>query len=233
MVKIRILAFATAAHALGSAELETELPSGSTVADLQAELKRRSPQLRPLLPRWAVAVNGIVATGKQRLEEGDEIALLPPVSGGSDDFSSVLVDGPLDSAAVASRVVDPACGAVLIFQGDVRSHYRRREVRKIVYEAYRPMAELALARIQSELAAGDPGLRIAISHRLGEVPVGETSVVIAVSSPHRQAAYEASRTALERLKREVPIWKQEYYADGEVVWREGESLLATSAGPSD
>jgi len=108
----------------------------------------------------------------------------------------------------------------------VRDHHAGRPVAKLTYSAYRPMALAGLRRIVTDLEASGPGLRAAIVHRLGEVPVGEASVVIAISSPHRAAAYEASRTALERLKAEIPIWKREHYADGEAAWREEEPLAS-------
>lgn len=118
----------------------------------------------------------------------------------------------------------------MIFLGNVRDHHAGRPVAKLTYSAYRPMALEGLRKIVADLEAGAPGLRAAIVHRLGEVPVGEASVVIAVASPHRAAAYEASRTALERLKAEIPIWKREHYADGEEAWREEEPLGASLAG---
>ncbi len=142
----------------------------------------------------------------------------------SGEAATGLVMGPIDVAAVARRVADPECGAVLLFLGTVRDHHAGRSVCQLTYTAYRPLAEAQLRRIATELADHHAGLRLTIVHRLGEVPVGEASVVIAVASPHRQAAYEASRLALERLKREVPIWKQEHYADGAVAWREEEPL---------
>jgi molybdopterin synthase catalytic subunit len=116
----------------------------------------------------------------------------------------------------------PGFGAVVVFLGTVRNHHAGRTVEKLTYSAYRRMAADTLSKIVSELEAS--GTRVSIVHRLGEVPVGEASVVIAVGSPHRAAAYEASRTALARLKAEAPIWKREHYAEGEAVWREEEAL---------
>ena len=109
---------------------------------------------------------------------------------------------------------------------------KMRRVEKIDYSAYRSMAETVLERIVDDLEAGAERLRVAIVHRIGEVPVGEASVVIAAASPHRAEAYEASRLALERLKREAPIWKREHYADGEATWREEESLVDESRAPA-
>ncbi|HWM89935.1 MAG TPA: molybdenum cofactor biosynthesis protein MoaE [Thermoanaerobaculia bacterium] len=219
-MKIRLLAFASAGDALGTTETELELPDGSRVSDLRARLERDHPALTPLWPRLALAVDGHIAGPDEPLPDGVEVALLPPVSGGSS--LAELVDGHIDVDRVVRSVEDPGFGAVVVFLGTVRKHHAGRQVEKLTYTAYRRMAADTLARIVSDLEAA--GLRAAIVHRLGEVPVGEPSVVIAVGSPHRAAAYEASRTALERLKAEVPIWKREHYAEGESVWREEESL---------
>ena len=137
-----------------------------------------------------------------------------------------LVHEPIDVAAAERAVAHPSCGAVLLFLGNVRDHHGGRQVVRLSYSAYESMARDRLTRIVDELeAAGtSTGLRVAIIHRLGEVPIGEPSVVIAVASAHREAAYDASRTALARLKREVPIWKRETYQDGDEVWREEEAL---------
>ncbi|MFL6200235.1 MAG: molybdenum cofactor biosynthesis protein [Thermoanaerobaculia bacterium] len=228
-MKIRLLAFASAGDALGATESEIELPEGSRVADLRARLDRDHPALAPLWPRLAIAVDGRIAGQDAPLSDGVEVALLPPVSGGSG--RAELVDGPIDVDRAVRSVEAPGFGAVVVFLGTVRNHHAGRSVEKLTYSAYRRMAVDTLAKIVAELEAG--GTRVAIVHRLGEVPVGEASVVIAVGSPHRAAAYEASRTALERLKAEVPIWKREHYAEGEAVWREEETLNPASApGPT-
>jgi molybdopterin synthase catalytic subunit len=137
--------------------------------------------------------------------------------------TAALTDSSIDPAPLLAEVSAPDRGAVVLFLGTVRDHHRGRDVALLTYSAYLPMAEARLAAIVADLEA-DGTVRAAIVHRLGEVPVGEASVAIAVASAHREAAYDASRTALERLKREVPIWKRERYADGEEVWREEEAL---------
>lgn len=223
-MRLRLLAFASAADALGRDEIDLELSDGGTLDDLRAQLGRQAPGLAPLWPRLAIAVNGRVVAGKVELREGDEVALLPPVSGGSSGEEPLLVTGPIDPSALTARVSGPSRGAVVLFLGNVRDSHAGRPVEKLTYSAYESMARAGLARIVAELEAAHPDLRAAIVHRLGEVPVGEASVGIAVASPHRPAAYEASRTALERLKAEVPIWKREHYADGEAAWREEEPL---------
>ncbi len=238
-MNIRIIAFATASDILGKEPVELTIPDGSSLSDLRGELLAQYPELNKLWPRLAIAVDGELVRGDRELLDGCEVALLPPVSGGSGGPDGVgsngtggrtgLTDLPIDVAAMERSVVDPACGAVLLFLGNVRDHHAGRQVARLGYSAYRTMAAKTLARIAAELEAesAERGVRmnVAIMHRLGEVPVGEASVVIAVSSPHRDAAYQASREALERLKREVPIWKREHYVDGETVWREEESLV--------
>ncbi|HEX4960154.1 MAG TPA: molybdenum cofactor biosynthesis protein MoaE [Thermoanaerobaculia bacterium] len=232
-MKIRLLAFASAGDALGASEMEIEMPAGSRVADLRARLDQEHPGIVPLWPRLAVAVDGRVVSTEEPLQEGAEVALLPPVSGGSGEPPRAdLVDGPLDTDQAVAAVSGPSRGAVVVFLGTVRDHHAGRPVAKLTYSAYRSMALEGLRRIVADLEAAAPGLRAAIVHRLGEVPVGEASVVIAVGSPHRAAAYEASRTALERLKAEVPIWKREHYADGEAAWREEEPLSRSLPPPT-
>jgi molybdopterin synthase catalytic subunit/molybdopterin converting factor small subunit len=227
-LKIRLLAFASAGDALGTTETEIEMPKGSRVIDLRARLERLYPATIPLWPRMAIAVDGRVASYDIELKDGVEVALLPPVSGGTEARAD-LVDGPIDIGQAVAAVSGPGHGAVVVFLGTVRNHHAGRPVEKLTYSAYRPMALEGLRRIVAELEAAHQDLRAAIVHRLGEVPVGEASVVIAVGSPHRAAAYEASRTALERLKAEIPIWKREHYADGEAAWREEESLVRTTS----
>lgn len=226
-MNIRLLAFASAGDALGASELDLEMPEGSRVADLRARLDREHPKMAPLWPRLAVAVDGRVVPPETPLTDGAEVALLPPVSGGRgepDELRAELVDGPIDVSRVAASVASPSRGAVVLFLGTVRDHHAGRSVGKLTYSAYRSMAVDGLRRIVEDLEASAPGLRAAIVHRLGDVPVGEASVVIAVGSAHRAAAYDASRTALERLKTEIPIWKQEHYTEGPPLWREEEPL---------
>jgi molybdopterin synthase catalytic subunit len=140
-----------------------------------------------------------------------------------------LTDSEIAVETVVSRVTDPARGAVVLFLGKVRDRHAGREVSSITYTAYRPMAERVLARIAGDLEA-EHGAAVAIVHRLGEIPAGQASLAIAVAAPHRAAAYGASRQALERLKREAPIWKREHYAGGDSVWREEESLAPATDG---
>ena len=231
-MKIRLLAFATAADVLGTGETDLEIPDGSRISDLRARLDHDHPGMVPLWPRLAVALDGRIVPPDTPLEDGAEVALLPPVSGGAEESLAELTDGPIDAGRAVAAVSGPDRGAVVIFLGTVRDHHHAgRPVEKLTYSAYRAMALEGLRRILTDLEASHESLRAAIVHRLGEVPVGEPSVVIAVASPHRAAAYDASRAALERLKAEIPIWKREHYADGGAEWREVESLAEkTEAG---
>jgi molybdopterin synthase catalytic subunit len=162
-------------------------------------------------PGLLYAVNREYVERGSKLADGDEVALIPPVSGGS--FR--LVDGPLDAAAVLREVEDPEAGAVASFIGTVRSRSRGREVVHLEYEAYEEMAEEMLGQLAAALTERHGLCAAAIHHRLGRVEIGEASVVIAVSAPHRSAALDACREAIETLKTTIPLWKKEVYAGGE------------------
>ncbi len=224
-----MLSFATALDAVGSAETEVELPDGSTIDDLIARLTAAYPDLAPLWPRLAVAVDGEVAGDRGApLDDGAEVALLPPVSGGSCSAATGrLRDGAVDAATVETvrtAVEDAGKGAVVVFVGNVRNSFGGRPVERITYSAYPAMAERRLERIVRELEAAEPGTRVEVVHGLGTIEVGDASVVIATASAHRRQAYDTNRLALERLKVEVPIWKREHYRDGKSAWREEEPL---------
>jgi MoaE-MoaD fusion protein len=167
--------------------------------------------LGPEPPGLLYAVNRNYVEPGQELVDGDEVALIPPVSGGS----FLLVAEPLDVAAVVHEVEDPEAGAVASFVGTVRRRSRGRDVLHLEYEAYEEMAEPMLARLGEELTARHGLCAVAIHHRLGRVEIGQASVVIAVSAPHRSAALDACREAIETLKTTIPLWKKEVYEGGE------------------
>jgi molybdopterin synthase catalytic subunit len=162
-------------------------------------------------PGLLYALNREYSSREHPLAEGDEIALIPPVSGGS--FR--LVEGPIDVAAVAAEVADDRAGAVATFQGTVRSQSRGRTVVALEYEAYSGMAEKVMAEIADEVRSGHELCAVAVTHRVGRVEIGETSVAIAVSAPHRQDALAACREVIDALKERVPLWKKELYEGGE------------------
>jgi len=227
-VDIQLLAFASVSDVLGTRQLTMSLPTGTSIQQLKSRLEQDHPDLRPMWEGLAVAVNGELASDEVSLKDGDEVALLPPVSGGAGPER--LVEEPLSASNVLDRVRGPGSGAVVVFFGDVRDNFGGRPVQSITYSAYRLMAHDRLARIEAELEEEFECSSVAIVHRLGHLEVGESSVIIGVSAPHREMAYTASRRALERLKAEVPIWKKEHYADGEESWREEEALAAPSGG---
>ncbi len=219
-MKIRVLAFATAADALGCRELELELEDGATVDDLLARLVDDAPELGPIRDRLAIAVNGKLERPDTTLEDAAEVALLPPVSGGNSAPAVQLVSRPIEAGEVS--LADSGCGAEVVFLGRVRDHSKGRGVTKITYQGYEAMAEARLLTICRELSRD--GAQLRIIHRLGDVLVGELSVAIAARAPHRREAFAACSKALERLKRETPIWKLEHYDDGSLAWREEEPL---------
>jgi len=169
--------------------------------------------------RLGIALNAEYASWETPLQEGDEVAFLPPVSGGKTPPLALLRE-PIEVGQVVASVAAPDCGAVVVFLGTVRNHSQGRRVRALEYEAYPEMALREMERIRQEIRQRWGLERVAIVHRLGHLEVGEVSVVIAVAAPHRAEAFEACRYAIERLKESVPIWKKEMGEEGE-VWVEG------------
>ena len=156
------------------------------------------------------------------LRDGDEVALLPPVSGGSNSLIS-LIKEPIDSASLAAQVKQGEDGAVVVFDGIVRNNTRGRRTLFLVYEAYEEMALRQMQALAEEAVAVHGVRQVAMVHRLGRLEVGETSVLIAVSSAHRAQAFEACRWLIDTLKKTVPIWKKEHFEDG-AVWADGEAF---------
>ena len=201
VVSVRL--FAGLRERAGSDRVQVELPDGARVADLLAAMD--------VAPRsCVVAINREYADASALVSEADEVALVPPVSGGADVVRRVRVTGdPLDLAALADAVRDPAAGAVVLFEGVTR------EVPELDYEAYAEMAEPKLRTIGEEVAAAYGLSAVALEHRTGTVPLGEPSVIVAASAPHRGEAFSAARELIDRVKAEAPIWKVEVDAAGE------------------
>lgn len=230
MVTVRL--FAAAAQAAGARKLEGNW-SGRSVAALLEELSKAHPALAALVPSLAVAVNRDYVDSDYILSDGDEVALIPPVSGGEEPAATPggpeaalfeVVETPLSADAVTAKVVDPTIGAVVTFVGTVREWTRGRQTVYLEYEAYPEMAVEQMEKIGREIQEQWPGSRVAISHRVGRLEIGEVSVVIAVATPHRGDAFAGCRHAIERLKQIVPIWKKE-------VWADGEEWVGSQAGP--
>jgi molybdopterin synthase catalytic subunit len=215
-VDIDLRYFALIREIVGHAAERRALADGATVNDLLDELVRAHPRLERMRPVTMVMVNQAYVPADHRLHDGDEVALIPPVSGGGAARFRVQTE-PIDPRQVESLVADSGAGAIVTFAGMVRDNARGNAVSRLEYEAYAPAAERMLAQIGEEIAQRWGVERVAIVHRIGSLAVGETSVVISVASPHRDAAFEACRYAIERIKEIVPIWKKEHYADG-AVW---------------
>ncbi len=198
--------FAGLRERAGSGTLELELAEGATVGDVWAELGLGDEPSGLLYAR-----NKAYVERSESLAPGDEVAVIPPVSGG--DFR--LFAEPLSVEDAVAEVRDDGAGAIATFIGTTRARSRGREVLYLEYEAYEGMAEQVMADLASRLADRHELSKVAIHHRVGKVEIGETSVVIAVSAPHRAAALTACREAIDELKVSVPLWKKETYVGGE------------------
>ena len=205
-VKVAVKLFAALRERAGTRERALELADDASIEDVWPALGLGEE------PAGLVyAVNRSYVDRSHALADGDEIALIPPVSGGA----FVLSDAPLSLERVAAEVASDDAGAIATFVGTTRAHSRGRDVIRLEYEAYEGMAEAEMERIAGELRQRHDVIDVAIHHRVGPVEIGETSVVIAVSAPHRAAAFDACRDAIDTLKQTVPLWKKELYVGGE------------------
>lgn len=226
---VRVLPFGIAKDWLGAAAATVELPEGATVADLLDRLRQQMPARtmgraqEDVLRGIAVSVNAEYATAAHVLHEGDEVGLLPPVSGGSGEppAAVALTRERIDAEKVVAAAKQGEDGAVVVFDGIVRNHTRGRKTLYLDYEAYEAMALKQMAEL-AEQACEKFGVRqVTLVHRLGRLEIGETSVLIVVASAHRGAAFDACRWVIDTLKKTVPIWKKEFFVDG-AVWADGE-----------
>ncbi len=212
-ITIDLRYFAAMREALGRTSERLSVPAGTTAAEILDRLVAEQPKLDRMRSVVMVMVNQSYASPSTALSDGDEVAFIPPVSGGAPGFYRVQ-ESPINAREVEAMVMDAGAGAVVTFSGTVRDHGRGQSVSLLEYEAYAPAAERMMAQVGDEIAGRWPVIKVAMVHRTGALPVGEVSVVICISSAHRDAAFEASRYAIERLKEIVPIWKKEHYADG-------------------
>jgi len=239
-MQVRVLFFGALKDVVGRAEERLQLEPGSDVARLFELYSKRFPVLESHRSSMLFSRNREFVPRGQTLEEGDEVGFLPPVSGGAPDRAAVspeirqeklicrLTRERIDTRALADELRCDEDGAVVVFEGVVRNHSHGRATKFLEYEAYEPMALEKMREIGKELSGRFPVGGIAIVHRLGHLEIGEASVVIVVSAAHRKPAFEACREAIDRLKRDVPIWKKEFFADG-AVWAEGERGRGASA----
>jgi MoaE-MoaD fusion protein len=227
-MRVRVLFFGMLQEMAGQPSDWMDLPAGASVGDLLNLCARQSPAMKAAMPSLAIAVNQQYSAAGTTLHDGDEVALLPPVSGGSASSNSLrasLVREAIDSRGVLDRIKRAEDGAAVVFEGVVRNQTRGRKTIYLDYAAYEQMA------LQQMEALAEQALRqfqirdVALVHRLGRLEIGEISVLIVVASAHRAAAFDACRWLIDTLKRTVPIWKKEHFEDG-AVWADGEPFPA-------
>jgi len=212
-MQITVKLFGSLREAAGAKELALALPEGTRAADVWAQLVADYPKIEPFAGRLAVSVNFEIGALESDLRDGDEVAFLPPVSGGAGSCS--LSEGPIDVGRVVARVSGPEMGGIVTFLGTVRNRARGRDIRHLEYESYPEMAEREMERIVEQAAERWPEARVAIAHRAGHLEIGDIAVAVVAASPHRGEAFEACRFAIDTLKETVPIWKKEIATDGE------------------
>jgi molybdopterin converting factor subunit 1 len=233
-VRIRVLFFGVLRDVVGLREDVLDVPGGSRLGLVFELYAGRFPRLRAMAASVVLALNQEFSTVEAPLAEGDEVAFLPPVSGGSgasrylheirdpDTGNFVaLTRHPIDGGLIARELLRGEDGAFVNFEGVARNNTKGRPTRYLEYECYESMAVKTMAQLARDIAEGFSIGRIAMVHRLGRIEIGETSVAVVVTAPHRRPAFEAALEGIDRLKRTVPVWKKEYFADGE-VWVDGE-----------
>lgn len=228
-MQIRVLFFGQLKDVCGRSEDALDLPAGSGVRAVFDHYATLFPRLAAMAKSVVLARNHEFAQPGEMLAEGDEVAMLPPVSGGApllhiedpEGHFFEITRGVIDVRAAEERILQGHDGALVTFQGVVRNNTKGRSTLRLEYECYEQMAIRQMAEIGREVAAQFAISRIALLHRLGSMEIGEASVVILAAAPHRKPAFDAALEAINRLKRQVPIWKKEFFADGE-VWVEGE-----------
>jgi len=221
---VRVIAFGVLKDWLGGPASSVELPEGARVEELLAGLKGRLPE--GAVRSIAVSVNAEYASADHLLHEGDEVGLLPPVSGGTrhgagNGVYTALTREAIDAKGLVEQAKRPEDGGVVVFDGIVRDNSRGRRTLYLDYEAYEEMAERELQKLAVEARARFGVRGVTIVHRLGRLEIGETSVLIVVASGHRAEAFEACRWLIDTLKKQVPVWKKETFEDG-AVWADGE-----------
>lgn len=229
MITVQMRYFAIVRELLGKSKETIELADGSTVGEALDLVLAQNERLQQSQGAFMVMVEQRYQPRDFVLSNGVEVAIIPPVSGGSDDRRFLVTDNVIDPRKVENLVADDASGALVTFAGTVRDHARGKAVTALDYEAYPPAAEKMLEQIGDEIFERWGIRTVAIQHRYGLLQIGEVSVVIAVSSAHRDAAFEACRYAIERIKVLVPIWKREIYEDG-AVWIGSEAEYQVEIG---
>jgi molybdopterin synthase catalytic subunit len=231
-MRVRVLFFGMLKDLAGKSSDTLDMPEDTTVGDVLAHLESRIPRLKDSLASLAVAVNQQYAGAETELKSDDEVALLPPVSGGSGEQAgeryASIVREPIDTSQVLADIKRGEDGAAVVFEGIVRNQTRGRKTLYLDYEAYEEMALQQMESLAGQALTQFQIRDVAVVHRLGRLEIGETSVLIVVASAHRAAAFDACRSLIDTLKRTVPIWKKEYFEDG-AVWADGEPFPAEIA----
>ena len=229
-MRVQVLFFGVLKEIVGKPVEVIDLPEGASLRDVLARYELQIPRLKELLPSLALAVNQQYSGPDTKLNEGDEVALLPPVSGGATEPGgrrryALIVREAIDTQRALRSLKRGEDGAALVFEGIVRNQTRGRKTLYLDYEAYEEMALEQMESLAAEAVRQFQIRDVAILHRLGRLEIGETSVLIVVASAHRAAAFDACRWLIDTLKRTVPIWKKEYFEDG-AVWADGEPFPA-------
>ncbi|HYL34484.1 MAG TPA: MoaD family protein [Bryobacteraceae bacterium] len=230
-VRVKVLFFGMLKDIVGRAEEQIEIGDGARLESVFERYAREFPRLKDLKSSIVLACNQRFCDRSEPVRDGDEIAFLPPVSGGTGRYTHQICDPegfffaltrqPIDAAAIGRQLLRGEDGALVNFEGVVRNNTKGRATQFLDYECYEAMAVKMMAEIGREIARTHAIGRIAMVHRLGRMQIGETSVAVIVTAPHRKPAFEAALEGINRLKRLVPVWKKEHFADGE-VWVEGE-----------
>ncbi|MCL5947106.1 MAG: molybdenum cofactor biosynthesis protein MoaE [Chloroflexi bacterium] len=216
---VRVRLFASLRELTGCAEEELQLVDGSSVQDAWTACVTHWPALEHIKHSVAIARNRVFTQPDAILSDGDELALLPPVSGGAGIIE--LTHDPLSVDRLVASIRRPSDGGLVVFNGIVRNHSEGRSVQALDYQAYPEMALEQLSQVAREVEGQWPAVRIAMAHRLGHLAIGEVSVIVAVSAPHRPEAFAACHFGIDRLKEIVPIWKKEFFDDDEAHWPGG------------
>jgi molybdopterin converting factor subunit 1 len=225
-MKVALHLFASVREAVGQREVCMDLDDGATIEDLKQRLAVDFPRLEPMLKTIVFAIDDEYVPFEQRLHDGAEVALIPPVSGGagnegiSDGLFRVTY-GVMNPDDLVRLVRRDEAGAVTLFYGDVRNHSEGRSVDRLEYEAHKSMALKKMQEVAAETKRRFPEIcEVGVWHRIGTLEIGETSLLVAVSSPHRKDAFDACHWCVDRIKEVVPVWKKEHWSDGS-AWVEG------------
>jgi len=220
-MKVKVLFFGFAHDLTGFGQEQIEVPDGESLEALWQRYEQRFPRLKEFSRALLTAVNEEIVERSWHLRDGDEVAFMPPVSGGTNEDLCRITRQTISTAELARELRAPHDGAVVTFEGIVRDHSQGRRTLYLEYEGYEPMAIRKMEEIGEEMRREFAIDHVGMIHRLGRLEIGETSVAIVVTSAHRKAAFEACQYAIGRLKQIVPIWKKEFFEDG-AVWAEGE-----------